>query len=200
MFYLVIILKLLIHMLLDGATNLTNIVFPDSVKNIKEFAFTNSTIAKISFGSNITNISSNCNSNGNSISVSISEDNNYYKAINDIIYSKNGKKLICVMSLINGDFILDDSVEEICDNAFIGQRKMVSINLNIFLKKIGNNAFENCTSLERIGIPSSVEKIGNNAFTNTPKLKNIFINRKKYTIKGSPWGNQYGEKAISWST
>ena len=63
---------------------------------------------------------------------------------------------------------------------------------------IGNNAFLGCTELTKIEIPSNVDTIGENCFLNTPKLKEIIIDKEKGSISGSPWGNNFGERAIIW--
>ena len=60
---------------------------------------------------------------------------------------------------------VDQSVKEICDDAFSECRKLMNVELNEGLERIGTGAFHSCTSLEKINIPSSVKLISEGAFS-----------------------------------
>lgn len=66
--------------------------------------------------------------------------------------------------------IIPDGVEEIGNNAFYDCESLQSITIPDSVKEIGNNAFDYCTSLESITFSNSIEYIGEWAFENCPNL------------------------------
>ena len=57
-----------------------------------------------------TNIDPQCMLYKYDVSVTIDEANPYYKIIDNVIYSKNGEKIVAVLSQIEGEFVLDNNV------------------------------------------------------------------------------------------
>lgn len=62
---------------------------------------------------------------------------------------------------------IPESVTEISDYLFSGNRYLSKVVLEGAVTKIGNGAFMGCSSLKKIDIPGSVKEIGNSAFSNT---------------------------------
>lgn len=62
------------------------------------------------------------------------------------------------------DVVVPDSVTEIQDYAFSGNRELKSVKLSKALKVLGINAFFNCKALTQIELPASLKEIGAYAF------------------------------------
>lgn len=71
--------------------------------------------------------------------------------------------------------VLPNTIREIGNFAFRGNKNLRSINIPNGVFSIGGSAFENCESLEEVILPSSVELIFREAFRNCKKLKTITI-------------------------
>ncbi len=179
-------------------TNATTINFPDSVEIIEGYAICTTTVKKVSIGKNINKIDVNafyaCT---NLMEVKINEENASFIVENGIIYNKNKTKIIAVATY-NENISIANGVIEIPNYAF-SDRRLKSIVIPQGLKTIGKGAFSGCHALTKVEIPSSVDTIGLNCFSNTPNLKEIIIHKEKDSISGSPWGSNYGERAIIWS-
>ena len=180
------------------APNLTNIELPDSVLTIEEYAFwNNNKLESLKLGSKINNISPVFKFTNHSGEVTIDKNNANYTIENNILYDKNKTKLISVLYKIDGEFILDNSIEQIGRYAFYYQGGLTDIKLTNNLKSIDGNAFED-TSLKSIYIPSSVSSIDSKAFTGINSLELIQIDKEDGSIVGSPWGAIKGNKIVEW--
>lgn len=128
----------------------------------------------------------------------VDPENKTYQSIDDIlILNKQGTKVMLVSKNAN-TYIIPKTVTEIENNAFYDCTRMTSISLPNGITRIGSSAFYNCTALNEITIPSSVTAIGADAFVYCSNLTKININKENGTISGSPWGAQYGNRAIFW--
>ena len=98
--------------------------------------------------------------------IEITENNPYYKSIDGVVYSKDGKKLIkfsperrCY------DFRIPEGVEEIDIHAFDWNKHIHKIQLPETLKNLKAGTFATCEKLSTIYIPSSMEYIEDGCFT-----------------------------------
>ena len=181
-----------------AASNIEEIILPESVKNIETQVFTENTKLKtLKIGKNVSYIDpifKYMNGNGEVI---IDEENPYYTIENNILYNKEKTELIAVIERIQGNFIVPENIEKIGDRAFHNQKKMTSIELPTSLKEIGNS-FNFCNGLVEITIPANVEKIGNNCFASAVNLEKIKINKPANSIEYSPWGAMRGVRVVEW--
>ena len=137
---------------------ITEIIIPDSVINIEDFAFKDcESITKIHFPSGLKDFygSENNRYDGENIGYSswiegcnslreltISENNPYYKSVNGIIYNKDGKTIGPVPPAITFDSINFDGISAIGDFAFCGRESQKSdIKIPSNITSIGNYAF-----------------------------------------------------------
>ncbi len=179
-----------------GATNATKITLNDTAKTIENQIFEGDKVKELTIKSQVNYISPMfclCNYN----TKVIIENNPNYMIENDVIYTKDKKKLLTVISKINGKFILDDKVEKIIDNAFYDQWEMTEIDLKN-VKEIGDAIFYDCKKLTKIEIPNTVERISSSAFNSAGSLGEIIINKTENSISGAPWGCPYGLRAVIW--
>lgn len=101
-------------------------------------------------------------------------------------YYTNLRKIICPTTLINAGyrcFSCSDAKEFI---------------LNDGLQSIGDEAFQGSTKVEEIIVPNSVNSIGENAFRGCRNLKKVIINKEENSIEGAPWGGDNIE--IIWNS
>ncbi len=81
-------------------------------------------------------------------------------------------------SVFNGknleEVVIPDSVTEIQDYAFAGNKTLKSVKLSSKLRVLGINSFFNCRALEQIELPASLKEIGTYAFCGTG-LKSVVI-------------------------
>lgn len=99
----------------------------------------------------------------NVTSFSVDSNNPYFKAIDGVLYTKDGKKLLRYPSGRKGNFVVPDTVTSIAQDAFRNS-KVTSIQLPNGVSSIGNSAFYRCTKLETVNIPSGIKKIRKNMF------------------------------------
>lgn len=138
----------------------------------------------------------------------INKENPYYKTVDGILYSKDGKSLILCPRGKDGTVDIPDGTEYICEKAF-SRSRISAIKLPDSLKEIGpfafdccenlanidfghgiryigsessSNIFRSCVSIEKVDIPSQVESIGNRLFLNCRNLKEIIVHNGLISI------------------
>lgn len=119
-------------------------------------------IVGLTLPSNIREIPSfyDCN---NLISLSISENNEYYKSVDNCIYSKDEKKLVRVASGLGKVTILN-GVTEIGGGAFYRCKNLSSVEIPETVTNVEALAFS-CSGLSRVDISKNVVSIGRDAFS-----------------------------------
>lgn len=109
--------------------------------------------------------------------ITVAEENPYYKAIDNCLYTKDEKTLIAVARNIKGTVKIKEGVE-----------------------KIGAGCFSYCTQMEKLIIPDSVTYVGSQAFWECSNLKDIVAG---YNISemGSNvvWGTPYEDTSANWT-
>ena len=145
-------------------------------------------LKSITFPSTIEKIDATFDNNCTALTHINVEENNYYEAINGILYQKKDENLILTRCPIaNPEPIVipsNKNVTEIAKQAFLGC-SMTSITLNEGLLKIGDNAFGNCKNLESLTIPASTSDIASSFVNGCEKLATLTItagNEKYETI------------------
>ena len=108
----------------------------------------------------------------------VSEDNEKIKVLNNIVYSKDGRKLLLARKDVEGCFFVPEGVETIKSYAFAHCEKLTEIVFPSTLYEIEDCAFLGCSELVRVHIPANVKRIGNNAFNRNKILPDRYV---KYT-------------------
>ncbi len=115
----------------------------------------------------------------------VSENNPYYKAIDGVLYSKNGKRIIAYPAGKNSIYKMPSIVETIGFGAFENSKvSYIDFTENKLLSTIGYRAFFRCNNLETILIPSNVVSIDYYAFAYCDNLKEVIFeeNSKLYGV------------------
>lgn len=182
------VLLLLKKMLFFNCKNLTEVIIPDSVTTIGDFAFANCEKLKtIKIPKNVTSIGkgafAGCIYTTSIIipdSVTTIEDSTFANCmrLETIKISKN------VTSIGEGAFlncarltsiIIPDSVTSVGALAFASCKELKSITIPNSVTSIGDRAFFDCYDLESIKMPESATSIGFETFYSCLSLKSINI-------------------------
>ncbi len=98
-----------------------------------------------------------------------------YKSEDGIVYSKDGSEILCCPAGKTDDIKFLRGVRTIGYDAFVGCKKISSLELPSTITEIGWDAFYGCSGLERISIPSTVTDLNGSSFSNCNNLKEITI-------------------------
>ena len=157
----------------------TELVIPDDVKEIKDYAFRYcSALTSITIPNGVTSIGyeafygcSGLNEvHINDLSAWCNISFGGYDA-NPLSYAEN----LYLNGELVTDLVIPDDVKEIKDYAFGGCSGLTSITIPNSVTSIGERAFRSCSGLKSITIPSSVTSIGNSAFQYCSGLTSITI-------------------------
>ena len=156
---------------------------PDSLTRIRANAFENcDSLFSVFIPASVTDIQGGAFADCNVLShFSVSEDNSLYCAIDDVLFSNNGKSLIAFPEGKGNTapaegvayYSIPDGTTCIETSAFMGNASLQSVDFPAGLLEIGNNAFAGCTNLQSANLPSSVEWIGSYAFEGCINLLHI---------------------------
>ena len=94
-----------------------------------------------------------------------------YVEVNDVIYTKDMRTLICCSAGLK-HVEVPEGVKEINDFAFYCS-EIESVKLPDSVKRIGDEAFSNCHHLKEINLGNGIEKIGNDVFSRDENLTAI---------------------------
>lgn len=153
-------------------SQLSEVTFPESLKRIDNTAFRQAKITSVYIPKNVNYIGGNPFSNCNNLgTIMIDEDNPFFTIQDNVIYTKDMKKVVA--SKYNSTrYRIPEGVEELADSS-LSASKAKTIELPSTLKKIGALALSQNSNLSTITIPNSVEEIGNLAFY---QLKEVHYN------------------------
>ena len=176
------------HSLYINRRKVKDIVIPDSVTSIGDYAFYRcSDLTSVTIPNSVITIGKNAFGYCSGLtSVTIP---NAVKSIGiSAFYKCSGLKSASIGESVAsiGDYafyectgltleIIPDSVTTIGDEAFHGCNGIKSINIGNSVKSIGEGAFSVCGGLTSVTIPSSVTSIGRNAFEQCFSLKSLHI-------------------------
>ncbi len=152
-----------------GCKSLTSVKIPNSVTEIKEYAFFRSGITGIVIPNSVTSIGiysfSACD---DLASITVEKGNPKYYSVDDCLIETETKTLVlgCKNSVIPSD----GSVKEIGNLAFYGLDSLNFIVIPDSVERVGRYAFEKCNNLTGIEISNSVKSIGQYAFWDCSRL------------------------------
>lgn len=144
---------------------LKSITLPDSVKTLGVNAFRNChELRKIVIGAGLESIGDLAFSSCPISEIQVSEENQTYKSVNNIILSKDGKTLV---QGPHRNVAIPDGVVDIGTSAFSGVTELENLVLPETVENIGTYAFSGCSGLTgELKLPESIKKIGYGAFSN----------------------------------
>ena len=188
-----------------NCSGLTSVTIPDGVMGIGYGAFYNcSGLTSVAIPASVTSVGSpkGCNVDGNGnisvyggvfnrcgslTNIIVDAANKYYKSVQGLLLSKDGKTLV---QGVNGDVSIPTSVTRIDLGAFAGCVGLVSVIMPNSVTSIGDAAFVDCMCFTNVVIPNSVTSIGRYAFLRSG-LKNMAIPQCACTSRDA-WEELFG--------
>ena len=150
-------------------TSLESVTLPESLEAIDWGAFEYTYIKNVTIPKNVSNIKYNAFSDSELQAYNVVADNPYYKSVNGVLFSKDGKTIVsypCSRYEVSGEYYsVPKGTEAIGEGAFY-QAGLAALELPSTLKYIRVEAFLE-TSIGVINIPASVEFISEYAFNNS---------------------------------
>lgn len=180
------------------------VTLPDTVEYIGTLAFLNTVVSEIHIPESVISLGVASFCGEDFVKFTVDEDNEAMKAVDGVLYSKDGTVLIsypCGKS--NAQYRVLDGVEYIYNGAFFSSYNLEEVILPEGLLGIYPEAFVSCIGIETMDIPASVEYLGEYAFAQCSSLKeinvlggdiyNIATNAFEgtYWYENRPWGVTY---------
>ncbi len=109
------------------------------------------------------------------ISVSIDPANQYYKAVDGVLYNKAGTELTYFPTGKSGYYPVANGVDKIAARAFAGCKGLTGVTIPNSVREIEESAFMECYALASITIPDNVETVGKTAFSMCFSLASVTI-------------------------
>ena len=101
----------------------------------------------------------------------VNENNQSYKDVDGILFSKDDKMLIKYPAKKEtAEYVISEDAAIICTGAFMDNEYLRKITIGNFVTAVSDYAFKNCSALEEVELGGNVRIIGNEAFKNCPKL------------------------------
>ena len=162
----------------SDCTSLISVNIPDGIETFDCQIFNNcNSLKSIYFGKNLNAISNfnNLHLLSSFEEIVVSDENNYYRFINNGLYSYDLKALIFVAPSVSGSFVVENGVNKIYNYAFQNCTSLTSVTLPDSVNSIGINVFQNCTSLTSVTFSGNLNYLGSNAFQNCTSLTSVTL-------------------------
>ena len=107
--------------------------------------------------------------------ITVAEENPAFRSIDGVLYSKDGKTLVCYPAARSGDaYTVEAGVTHLAPRAFAEVAHLRTVTLPDGLLEIGWGAFQSSNSLTSVTVPASVTAVGDSVFSNSPALTLYF--------------------------
>ncbi|MBR6785660.1 MAG: leucine-rich repeat domain-containing protein [Clostridia bacterium] len=158
-----------------GCENLKEIILPESLLIIEAQAFSGCGIKALNIGRNVAFIAADAFDGCEITDIKISQDNAYYSTDRyGVIFNKAKTELIMFSDGFKmNSYTVPNTVEKIGEYAFLGNERLVAVDLPESLKEISARAFADCNNLKNINIPSQLTLIGASAFESCSSISEI---------------------------
>lgn len=135
---------------------------PDTVKTIKEYALeVTRTLEKIVIPKSVSLIEEGAIYWNYALNrIDVDEANTAYKSEDGVLYTRDGKKLVCYpIASERNEYTVPEGTEEIFKYSFSQAMNLEKIHIKEGVKRIGEGAFLNCDRMVSAGLPKSLETI-----------------------------------------
>jgi hypothetical protein len=172
-----------------GCNGLTTLTIPNSVTTIGNCAFEwCSSLEEVTIGNGVTSIGDRAfRGCDNLTKITVSVENLYYKSVDNVLFTKDGKRLI--QYPVGSDatsYTIPNEVKTIDMFAFEYSCNLTGVTFGSGVTTIGEEAFYNCNGLTTISIPDNVTTIGEDAFGACEYLTTLNIGSGVESICDAP--------------
>ncbi|MDD6620271.1 MAG: leucine-rich repeat domain-containing protein [Eubacteriales bacterium] len=156
-----------------NCTKLESVVFNEGLEKIDVDAFFNTGIESINLPSTVSSVNVYAFNRSSKLSaITVAEESAYYKAIDNVLYTKDGAKLVLSAPAKTGSLTVPDGVSSI-GNMAVSYSMLSSVTLPDSVEAIGPYAFQYCSNLENIDLGQGLKTIDDGAFSYDKKLISI---------------------------
>ena len=155
-----------------GCTAVKTITIPNSLRNLDGLIFSDFMLLR---------------------SIVLTKDNPYFVLENNVLYSKDKKRIIRALPCIGPHFVVPKSVRMIDRLAFSGCKYLEEITIHDHVRSIGNGAFSYCKKLKCIVLPKSLRKIEQHTFQECSTLSEVVLQSGLREIE---WNAFFGCKSL----
>ena len=171
----------------EYSKNLKRVDFPDSIRRIDTYAFHGSeNLLSIYIPSQVETIGHGAFRDCKKLpSIDVASNNDYFKSVDGVLYSKDGKKMLAYPRGKTGtSYTVLNGTEIIGGGAFEDCKKLKTITIPQGVTEIQTVAFGACTNLETVILPDTLVSIEDSAFLWCEHLKNINLPDSLISIEG----------------
>lgn len=156
---------------------ITELVIPDHVTNVERSAFDGcEELVRIVIGKHVEYINGIIGVPQKLQFIEVSPNNPYYKAIDNVLFSKDGKTLVLFPAGCTATtYTVPSGVTTIGDLAFANCSSIKEVILSEGITNISWQAFVKCSSLETVVISDTVSEIKDKAFYSCISLENVTL-------------------------
>lgn len=157
----------------NKSRTLRHLTIPDTFNYVDEWAFDCNNLRSVYIGKGLDYLDSWTFCHYEKLHhFQIDKDNTYLKYENDMVLSKDGKKLLAayIVGKCPSQLNIPDGVDEIGQYVFIGSTKLESVTFPSTLRKMGDNSFGMCQNLRSVVLPEGFEKFVTQSFAENDNL------------------------------
>ena len=182
-----------------GCSGLTGVTIPDSVTGIGSGAFEGcGGLTSVTIPAGVISIGDYVFRGCSSLeSITASASNANFASQDGILYNKDKTQFIYIPKAIKGAVTIPDGVTSIGEGAFEGCSGLRSVTIPDSVTNIGNSAFSGCGGLTSVTIGNSVTSIGRGAFEGCSGLTSLTIPDKVTRIGDSAFRGCSGLTSVT---
>ena len=151
----------------DFFRNIKSVYIPASIKSIKDDVF----VGGCTWG---IGTSSGFNSLSILESIEVAIENEFYKSIDGVLFSKDGKELVAYPTAKKSEkYVIPDGTESIESSAFLGNTYLREIVVPNSVSQVGKKTFEGMKNLQKIQLSDHIQEIPDSAFAFCENLTEI---------------------------
>lgn len=178
---------------------MNKISIPESVKYIGDFAFETTALKSLTLNDGLKFMGSNIVYGCTALDeINISENNQYFKIIDDVVYSKDQTQLYIyphynnsyICQVVDGAEVimpyafettlvetvnLPTTLKKISEGAFFRANHLITMSINSVIEEVGVRAFYGCNDLSSVVFPEGLTSIGDEAFYECTNLMNVSL-------------------------
>lgn len=164
--------------------NLQTVEIPEGITTIENTAFSGTGLRSFHFPATLTKLGSSVFGGCTKLrEFTVAADNPNYKAVNGVLFTKDGKTLLSYPAGKYGSYTVPEGTEKIASSAFRSANNLTGINFGTTLREIGDYSFSYCTGLYSVTFPANVTKICDSAFRSCTYLRNITFENQSVTLE-----------------